>query len=80
MSVGNNAKELMHTVAGGRLRWQLVFDCLQSLQHFPWYDPPRLRKVDTLSKRQYKTKTHFPFYCSFIFAISLVLLFGAMKV
>ena len=41
---------------------------------------PSIKERDTFPKRQYKTKTHFPFYCSFTVAISLVLLFGAMKV
>ena len=41
---------------------------------------PRLRERDTLSKRQYETKTHFPSYHYFIVAISLVVIFGAMKV
>ena len=68
------------SVAGGRLRWQLVFNCLQPLQHSPWNDPPRLREKDTQSKRRYGTKTHFPSYHYFIAAINLALLFGAMKV
>ena len=40
---------------------------------------PRLRKVNTLSKRQYKIKARFAFYCYFIVANNLVLIFGAMK-